>query len=63
MHFIFDGGRFGDGAAIVLQVEELDDFRFTARDELEAHLPPSGLTRVTGALAGAGGRNDDLPAS
>ncbi len=62
MHFIFDGGGLGDGTRIVLQMEELDDFRFTARDELDAHLAPSGLARVTGALrALAGGLTIFLP--
>ena len=50
MHFIFDGGSVGDGNGIVLQEDELDGFRFTTRHELAAHLPPSGLSRVLGAL-------------
>lgn len=50
MHFVFDGGTLADGSDIVLQEAELDAFRFTAEGELEAHLPPPGLARVTGAL-------------
>jgi 8-oxo-dGTP diphosphatase len=50
MHLIFDGGRVDGGDGIVLQEAELDDFRFTAASELEAHLPAGGLRRVTGAL-------------
>ena len=52
MHFIFDGGTLDDGAAIVLQREELDHFRFTGRPELASYLAPYGLARVTAALAG-----------
>jgi 8-oxo-dGTP diphosphatase len=50
MHFIFDGGQLEDGSDIVIQESELDGFRFTPPAELAAHLPPSGLARVTGAL-------------
>jgi 8-oxo-dGTP diphosphatase len=50
MHFIFDGGPIDGGGDIVLQESELDGFRFTAPDELPAHLPSRGLARVTGAL-------------
>jgi ADP-ribose pyrophosphatase YjhB (NUDIX family) len=53
MHLIFDGGQVDDGGDIVLQEAELDGFRFTARDELAAHLPPFGLARITGALDAA----------
>jgi 8-oxo-dGTP diphosphatase len=52
MHFVFDGGTLADGAGIVLQAEELDDFRFTERAELSGYLAPYGLARVTAALAG-----------
>jgi len=50
MHFVFDGGQLPDGGSIVLQAEELDDFRFTAHGELADYLPPFGLRRVNGAL-------------
>jgi len=53
MHLIFDGGQVDDGGDIVLQEAELDGFRFTALDELAAHLPPFGLARITGALDAA----------
>lgn len=55
MHFVFDGGVRQDGSGIVVQESELDGFRFTAEDELPAHLPPSGLARVTGALQALAG--------
>ncbi len=50
IHFVFDGGVRQDGSGIVVQESELDGFRFTAESELPAHLPPAGLTRITGAL-------------
>jgi 8-oxo-dGTP diphosphatase len=50
MHFIFDGGRIAADAPICLQESELDDFRFTSRDELPAHLVPRGLVRITAAM-------------
>jgi len=50
MHLVFDGGQVDDGGDIVLQEAELDGYRFTAPDELAAHLPPFGLARITGAL-------------
>jgi 8-oxo-dGTP diphosphatase len=53
MHLIFDGGQLDGGGDIVLQEAELDGFRFTSPDELAAHLPPSGLARITGALRAA----------
>ena len=42
MHFVFDGGTVSDGAGIVLQLEELDDFRFADPGELAGYLAPSG---------------------
>ncbi len=51
MHFVFDGGTLDDGAGIVLQVEELDDFRFTDPGEMASYLAPFGVTRVSAALA------------
>src|SRR6202142_2263644 len=39
MHLIFDGGTLDGGDGIVLQQEELDDFRFTAAAELASYLP------------------------
>ena len=50
MHFLFDGGVLDDGSGITLQAEELDDYRFTAPDDLPGYLPPHMLGRVTGAL-------------
>jgi 8-oxo-dGTP diphosphatase len=52
MHFVFDGGTLDDGADIVLQREELDDFRFTDPAEMASYLAPYGVARVTAALAG-----------
>jgi 8-oxo-dGTP diphosphatase len=52
MHFLFDGGALEDGANIVLQREELDDFRFTDPAQVSGYLPPYGVRRVAAALAG-----------
>jgi 8-oxo-dGTP diphosphatase len=52
MHFLFDGGTLDDGSGIVLQREELDDFRFTDPAELASYLPPHIEARVRAALAG-----------
>jgi 8-oxo-dGTP diphosphatase len=51
MHFVFDGGTVSDGAGIVLQLEELDDFRFTDPAEMAAYLAPFGVRRASAALA------------
>ena len=56
MHLVFDGGQVDGGGDIVVQEAELDGFRFTAPEELAAHLPPSGLARITGALRAATSR-------
>jgi 8-oxo-dGTP diphosphatase len=50
MHFVFDGGTLGSGAGIVLQREELDDFRFTDPAEVTGYLAPYGVRRVAAAL-------------
>jgi len=55
MHLIFDGGTLADGDGIVLQSEELDEFRFTERTELAGYLPPHIEARVRAALAGREG--------
>jgi 8-oxo-dGTP diphosphatase len=54
MHFVFDGGQLADGAGIVLQREELDDFRFTEQGELAGYLPPRIEARIRAALTGRG---------
>ena len=50
MHLLFDGGQVEFGQDIVLQEAELDDYRFTAADELADYLPPRGLARMESAL-------------
>lgn len=52
MHFLFDGGTLDGGSGIVLQREELDDFRFTDPAELAGYLPPHIEGLVRAALAG-----------
>jgi 8-oxo-dGTP diphosphatase len=51
MYFIFDGGRHSGGAdGIVLQQDELDDFRFAPPGELAGYLAGSGLRRAMAAI-------------
>jgi 8-oxo-dGTP pyrophosphatase MutT (NUDIX family) len=50
MAFVFDGGTLGDGGGIVLQQEELDDYRFTAQDAVASYMAPAGTRRVQAAL-------------
>ncbi|MGD0375333.1 MAG: NUDIX hydrolase [Streptosporangiaceae bacterium] len=52
MHLIFDGGTLDGGDGIVLQQEELEDFRFTDPAELASYLPRRIEARVRAALAG-----------
>lgn len=51
--YVFDGGRLTDGqrAAIVLQTEELSEYRYVAPEELDGYLPERLLRRVRAALA------------
>ena len=51
MHFVFDAGTIADGDGIVLQAEELDEFRFTAVGEADGYLAPFGVRRLRAALA------------
>jgi 8-oxo-dGTP diphosphatase len=51
MYFVFDGGVLPDRSRVVLQEDELDEFRFTRPEELGAYLSEQGLRRVTAALA------------
>jgi 8-oxo-dGTP diphosphatase len=51
LHFVFDAGTLGDGDGIVLQHEELDEFRFVPAGEVTGYLAPYGLRRVRAALA------------
>jgi 8-oxo-dGTP diphosphatase len=52
--FVFDGGVLEDPSSIVLQEEELDDFRFVPPPELAEYLPPHMAARVTSALQARG---------
>jgi 8-oxo-dGTP diphosphatase len=64
MHFVFDGGMLADGAGIVLQPEELEDWRFCPDAELGGHMTPSSLARARAALAArAAGAAVYLPAA
>jgi 8-oxo-dGTP diphosphatase len=50
MHFIFDAGTIGNADGIVLQAEELDEFRFVPAGEVAGYLAPYGVRRVRAAL-------------
>lgn len=50
MHFVFDGGYLAEDAGIVIQQEELDDYRFVSPAELPRYLPDFGLARVRAAI-------------
>ena len=49
--FLFDGGFVRPGTTIVLQADELDDYRFVSAGDLPDLLPPHVLPRVLAALA------------
>jgi 8-oxo-dGTP diphosphatase len=49
--FVFDGGQVQPGTEIVLQADELDDYRFVPPAELAELVPPQVLRRVSAALA------------
>jgi 8-oxo-dGTP diphosphatase len=51
VHFVFDGGVLPDGAAIVLQAEELDDWRFVPAGSIGEYLPARAVPRVSAAVA------------
>jgi 8-oxo-dGTP pyrophosphatase MutT (NUDIX family) len=48
--FVFDGGVLADPSSIVLQEEELDDYRFVPPSELAEYLPSHMAERVTAAV-------------
>jgi 8-oxo-dGTP diphosphatase len=52
MHFVFDGGTLADGSGIVLQAEELDEFRFTEPDQVDGLIAPFAVPRIRAALKG-----------
>ncbi len=52
--FVFDGGVLADPSAIVLQEEELDDFRFVPPSDLDGYLPPHMAVRVASAWRALG---------
>ena len=51
MHFVFDAGTIASGDGIVLQAEELDEFRFVASGAAAGYLAPFGVRRLHAALA------------
>jgi 8-oxo-dGTP diphosphatase len=64
MNFVFDGGTLAGPAGIVLQEEELDDYRFTDPADVAAFLPPFIAARLRAALtARASGAAIYLPST
>ena len=64
MHFVFDGGTLAGPVGIMLQQEELDDYRFTDPAAVADYLPPFIAPRIPAALtARASGAATYLPAS
>jgi 8-oxo-dGTP diphosphatase len=64
MHFVFDGGTLAGPDGIVLQQEELDDYRFTDPAAVADYLPPFIAPRIPAALtARASGAAAYLPAA
>jgi 8-oxo-dGTP pyrophosphatase MutT (NUDIX family) len=64
MHFVFDGGTLAGPAGIVLQEEELDDYRFIDPAGVAAFLPPFIAPRISAALtARASGAAIYLPST
>lgn len=51
MAFVFDGGTIDDGGGIVLQQEELDDWRLVSPAEMSGYMAPAGTRRLRAALA------------
>jgi len=56
--FIFDGGVLSDFSQIVLQEEEIDEFRLVPPTELPEYLPAHMVSRVTEAI---GARETGIP--
>ncbi len=52
--FVFDGGVLADDSGIVLQEEELDEFRFVPPSAIAGYLPPHMAVRVGSALRARG---------
>lgn len=56
--FVFDGGVLSDFSRIVLQEDEIDEFRLVPPSELAEYLPAYLTSRVTGAI---GARETGIP--
>jgi 8-oxo-dGTP diphosphatase len=50
MHFVFDAGTIDNGDGIVVQAEELDEFRLIAVGAVDDYLPPYGVRRLRAAV-------------
>jgi 8-oxo-dGTP diphosphatase len=52
VHFVFDGGELAGDVLILLQEDELDEYRFVQTADLEEYLPPLISERVAAAVRG-----------
>jgi 8-oxo-dGTP diphosphatase len=52
MHFVFDGGTVSADTPIVVQAEELDDYKFADPGVLDRYAPRYVADRIAAALAG-----------
>ena len=61
LSFLYDGGRLAEGAEVVLQEEELTEWKFLAVEDFESHFGSHGAQNVRSALTGlAEGRTLEL---
>jgi len=64
VYFVFDGGTISGRSDIILQQQELDEWRFVAEQDLPGYLPQQMMPRVLVAIAGrAGGCASYVPCS
>lgn len=52
LSFLYDGGRLAEGAEVVLQEEELTEWKFLAVEDFESHFGAHGAQNVRSALTG-----------
>jgi ADP-ribose pyrophosphatase YjhB (NUDIX family) len=50
VHWVYDGGTIPATTTVILQAEELDDYRFVDPADLPGYLPPVITARVAAAL-------------
>ncbi|WP_422934885.1 NUDIX domain-containing protein [Sinomonas sp. P47F7] len=61
LSFLYDGGQLPEGAEVVLQEEELTEWKFLADEDFASHFGAHGAQNVRSALTGlAEGRTVEL---